>query len=216
MLIKIENGLPVGYPILEDNFRHLNPTSVFPLILTNAIVESFGYAMYDFSPVPANRWDQKLVEVTPIKDEYGIYRQQWQVLDLAGQELEDRITTRIKDNLISIDRDVDAIYGSVLGNRSTEYQLAEQDAQNYARAGYEGTVPQSVLVWAQVKDWTTIKAADDILLQAAQWRTAQATIRATRLQHKETVRVSKTVAGQNTVMNSWSQFIVVLKTQLGI
>jgi hypothetical protein len=117
MLIKIENGLPVGYPILEDNFRHLNPTSVFPLILTNAIVESFGYAMYDFSPVPANRWDQKLVEVTPIKDEYGIYRQQWQVLDLAGQELEDRITTRIKDNLISIDRDVDAIYGSVLGNR---------------------------------------------------------------------------------------------------
>lgn len=216
MLIKIENGLPVGNPVLEDNFRYLHPSEVFPLVLTGAIVEPFGYAMYDFTQVPECRWDQKLSEGAPVKDEHGIWRQQWQVSELVGQELADRIATKSKENLLAVDRSVDFIYGAVIGNRGPEYQQAEQDAQAFVQAGYVGMAPSSVSVWAQVKGWTNTQAADDILLQAAQWRNAQATIRAMRLQYKEAIRVATTVEAQNVAMASWTQFTVAIKTQLGI
>lgn len=91
MLIKIENNLPVGNPILEDNFRQLHPAQVFPLVLTPAIVEPFGYGMYDFTQIPPTGPYQKLVEGTPTKDQYDIWRQVWSAVDLAGQELADRV-----------------------------------------------------------------------------------------------------------------------------
>ncbi len=90
MIIKIESGLPVGNAITEDNFRYLFPDQSFPLVLTNAIVEPLGYAMYDFSQVPEAGPLQKVVEGTPVKNAFGIWRQQWTVVDLEGQELSDR------------------------------------------------------------------------------------------------------------------------------
>lgn len=216
MLIKIENDLAVGLPILEDNFRQLHPSEVFPLVLSNEIVEPFGYAMYDFTQQPDVRWDEKLVEGVPTKDQYGIWRQVWQVEPLQGQELADRIVAKNKENIALVDRQVDALYGAVIGNRGPEYQQAEQDAQAFAQANYAGAVPSSVAVWAQVKGWSATQAADDILLQASQWRNAQATIRAMRLQHKENIRVANTVAAQDAAMAAWAQFVVAIKTQLGV
>lgn len=90
MIIKIENGVPMGNAMTEDNFRYLFPDQSFPLVLTNAIVEPLGYAMYDFSQVPAAGSLQKTVEGTPVKNAFGIWRQQWSVVDLYGQELADR------------------------------------------------------------------------------------------------------------------------------
>ena len=86
MIIKIENGAPVGHPITEENFRQLFPNEVFPLILTNEIVEPFGYAMYDFSNVPEITWSQKLEEVAPTLDDHGIWRQTWKVIEKEGEE----------------------------------------------------------------------------------------------------------------------------------
>lgn len=216
MLIKIENNAPVGFPVLEDNFRQLYPSEVFPLVLSNEIVEPFGYAMYDFTQQPDVRWDEKLVEGVPTKDQYGIWRQAWQVEPLQGQELADRIVAKSKESIALVDRQVDAIYGAVIGNRGPEYQQAEQDAQAFAQANYVGAAPSSVAVWAQVKSWSATQAADDILVQAAQWRGAQAMIRVQRLQHKENIRVANTVAAQDAAMAAWAQFVVAIKTQLGI
>lgn len=91
MLIKIENNQPVGNPILEDNFRSLHPDQAFPLVLTPEIVEPFGYGMYDFTQIPTIGPYQKLVEGTPVKNQYGIWRQVWNVVNLTGQELADRV-----------------------------------------------------------------------------------------------------------------------------
>lgn len=103
MIIKIENGEAVGNPIVEDNFRYLYPNIVFPLIFTNAIVEPLGYAMYDFSQIPECGVYQKVIEAKPAKNEYGIWRQQWQVVDLEGQELIDKQTAeaeKLKQEII--------------------------------------------------------------------------------------------------------------------
>lgn len=92
MLIKIENNLPVGNPILEENFKMLFPEQAFPLVLTPALVNAYGYGMYDFSQVPTAGPYEKVVEGSAIQDQYGIWRQVWEVVPLTGQELLDKKT----------------------------------------------------------------------------------------------------------------------------
>ena len=104
MLIKIENDLPVGNPILEENFRYLFPSEVFPLVLTPEIVTPFGYGMYDFSQMPIINWNQKLEEGVPEKDAYNIWRQKWNVVDLQGQELADKFTAIKAEMNLQINR----------------------------------------------------------------------------------------------------------------
>lgn len=215
MLIKIENGIPTGYPVLEENFRYLYPSEVFPLILTNAIVEPFGYAMYDFSPQPNHLWPQELVEATPVKDEFGIWRQTWEVRDLTGASLTSRIASRKAELERLVDRDVDQIYGATIGNRATEYTLAESEARAYISANYTGPVPVTVQEWADVKGWTTRQAADDVVNAANTWRTAQLAIRKQRLSIKDQIRNASQPAVLDTTMSEWSQFVAYIATQLG-
>lgn len=87
MIIKIENGEPVGAPILEQNFKLLHPDVVFPQILDNSIVNPFGYAMYDFTQRPPVGPFETLVEAGPTKDAWGNWRQGWQVVQLTGTDL---------------------------------------------------------------------------------------------------------------------------------
>jgi hypothetical protein len=86
MLIKVENGAPIGHPIIEENFRQLFADVVFPLVFTNEIVESYGYAMYDFSQIPTPAIYEKLTEGTPVKDAAGIYRQNWVLVPMTDEE----------------------------------------------------------------------------------------------------------------------------------
>jgi hypothetical protein len=57
-----------------------------------------------------------------------------------------------------IDSDVDAVYYAVIGDRTTEYQAANDDAKAFKNAGYVGTAPASVQCWATVKGWTAQQA----------------------------------------------------------
>jgi len=91
MIIKVEAGQAVGHPILEENFRYLFTDVSFPLIFTKEIVEVYGYGMYEYSRVPDITYTQKLVEGTPVKDEYGIWRQTWNIIELEGEERETAI-----------------------------------------------------------------------------------------------------------------------------
>lgn len=115
-----------------------------------------------------------------------------------------------------IDADVDAIYGAVIGNRQAEYDLAESDANAYKSAGYSGAVPASVQAWATAKKQTAKWAADDILATSANWRAAQADIRANRLVRKEDVRNAGNPAGVATALSTWSAYVAQARSALGI
>lgn len=115
-----------------------------------------------------------------------------------------------------IDADTDAIYGAVLGNRAEEYTLAATDAQAYKAAGYGGAAPSSVQSWATARCWTATQAADDILATATEWRSAQAAIRAARLDRKEQVRTATDAAGVTMAMTEWAEFVAYMRGQLGV
>jgi hypothetical protein len=121
------------------------------------------------------------------------------------------------DAIAKIDSDVDAIYQKKIGNRQSEYSLAESDANSYKTAAYPASpVPASVQAWATAKGWTPKQAADDIILTASNWRTAQADIRTNRLAKKEVVRAATTQAAIDTAMAAWATFVSTTRTNLGI
>lgn len=119
--------------------------------------------------------------------------------------------------ITKIDADVDAIYLAMMGERATEYSLAESDANAYKTAAYPVTpVPVSVQAWASAKALTTTWAANDILATATNWRTVQGNIRTNRLAKKEAVRAATAQAGIDTAMTAWAAFVATTRTQLGI
>lgn len=90
----------------------------------------------------------------------------------------------------AIDSAADYARARIVGDpiRVVEYQVAEKDALAYKDAGYTGTVPPSVAVWAAAKGWTAQQSADDILNAATLWRQALIGLRQARLAGKEGVR----------------------------
>ena len=88
-----------------------------------------------------------------------------------------------------IDLIADVQRAKIVGDpvRAFEYQAAEQGARSYADAGYTGSVPGVVQVWADARGWTPQQAADNILAEATQFQGALVFIRGTRLQAKYAV-----------------------------
>jgi hypothetical protein len=86
MLIKIENGQPVGNPIMDDNLKLLFPNTSFPAPLSPANVEPFGYGVYIQSAEPTFGIWEKAVEITPVKNAEGIWAQTWEVVPLNPEE----------------------------------------------------------------------------------------------------------------------------------
>jgi len=87
MVIQLENGKPIGYPILESNFKQIFPEITFPAVLTPANVEPLGYGMYDFSQIPEPGTYEKVIEIDPVKDDRGIWRQTWEVVPMTPEEV---------------------------------------------------------------------------------------------------------------------------------
>jgi hypothetical protein len=87
MLIKLENGSPVGHPVLEANFRMLHPDTSFPAVLTPELVAPFGFGMFEYSqiPEPAHHYD-KAVEAPAIRDAQGVWRQVWELVPMSEAE----------------------------------------------------------------------------------------------------------------------------------
>jgi hypothetical protein len=88
MLIKLENGIPVGNPIDEKNFRTLHNNTSFPRSLTVDCVEPFGYGLYQYTrpPVPGTHF--KVEETVPVKNSDGIYMQTWETKAMSAEEIE--------------------------------------------------------------------------------------------------------------------------------
>lgn len=118
--------------------------------------------------------------------------------------------------ITQIDADADALIHAVIGERSSEYELAEKEATAYKAAGYAGAVPSSVSAWATAKNWTATQAADSIALAATEWRSAQATMRAARLLCKEQGREAIDAAALDAIKAQWAASLAALKTSLGV
>lgn len=88
-----------------------------------------------------------------------------------------------------IDDAADSARARVAGDplRAVEYDLARQEAEAFAAAGYQGEVPRMVAAWA-ISGRTPRQAADSILAEAAAYTEALYLIRETRLQAKERIR----------------------------
>lgn len=183
-------------------------------------------AEYDaISPVlrPAyNPVTQSLQEGPPIQVNKRHYVQQWVVSGLFRTQIENEaavaldLQTRGLAAISKIDADTDALYGAVLGHRTEEYTSAANDAAAYKAADYGGKVPPGVHSWAVAKGWTAQQAADDILVTALAWVTAQNAIRATRLLRKEQVRQAANTQDVADTMAAWLGFLAYIKKLLGV
>lgn len=118
--------------------------------------------------------------------------------------------------IIKIDADTDALYGSVLGNRTEEYTSAAKDAELYKEANYTGAVPPGVQSWAAAKGWTPERASNDILITASAWIGAQNVIRAARLLRKEQVRLATSNMAITDALAAWQGFLAYIKKILGV
>ena len=117
-------------------------------------------------------------------------------------------------SILRIDTDTDSLIRSVIGERGSEYELAEKEAAAFKSAGYPVTVPSSVSAWATAKGWTAKAAADSIIATAANWRSAQSTLRAERLLRKERARTAVDAAALDVVMAQWAAFLAALTAQM--
>lgn len=117
----------------------------------------------------------------------------------------------------SIDARVDEIVQRTIGNRATEYLVAEQEALAYKLAGYpEGGAPLTVEDDMLAFGRTAKDAADAILAQAAAWRTAQQAMRRHRLMSKTAARNAGSVEDLGVVIGQWQAFVTHIEEQLGV
>lgn len=90
MLIKIEAGKPIGNPITNENFYQLFPETSFPFPLQPSAVDPFGYGMYEYSAQPTPGTYEKAVEVSPVKNDQGIWMQTWKVVSMTPEEVAEK------------------------------------------------------------------------------------------------------------------------------
>ena len=126
------------------------------------------------------------------------------------------LATLKKTLLTKIDADTDAIYNAVIGERANEYNDAAAQAKAFKDMMYVGTAGNKVVSWATAKGWTNTQAADDILAQAAQWRSAEDAVRSNRLARKEAARNATTGSSLITIEGDWVTFVNYIKGVLGI
>lgn len=121
--------------------------------------------------------------------------------------------------LTKINNDDNKIYADVIGNKTTEYLDAAEEARAYKAAGYPAGVDNDyglVKSWAVAKQWTMQQAADDILAQEAAWKGAAKLIREYRLKAKEDVKRATTIEEVEAAMLVWNTFHSNIRTQLGV
>lgn len=87
MFIKLENGQPIGYPLLDQNVRYLFPNIEWPSILTPGFAASIGYGLYEFSQQPEVAKHQKLEEDAPRLGDDGVWYQTWKVVSQTNEEI---------------------------------------------------------------------------------------------------------------------------------
>lgn len=107
MLIQLQDGKPINYPVEESNFRQLFPNISLPEFLSEQDVEHLGFGVYKSQSAPMPEIFEKVIEISPVKDEQGVWVQTWAVVPLNEDELAELTAQKIKkvrserDNLLA-------------------------------------------------------------------------------------------------------------------
>lgn len=87
ILIRTENGAPIkGALVSRENFELLFPDEVFPPVLLPMHVDDKGFGLFSYAQQPKLGRYEKAVEIDPVKDERGIWVQQWEVAPVTPEE----------------------------------------------------------------------------------------------------------------------------------
>lgn len=100
MLIKIEHGTPVQWPVTEAHLQAENPNTSFAVPIDDATLAEFGYARFHFSDPDAHDPDlQEAKEITP-KQIKGKWTQRWEIVEkYTAAEKDEFIAKRDADRL---------------------------------------------------------------------------------------------------------------------
>jgi hypothetical protein len=113
-----------------------------------------------------------------------------------------------------ITTNVDSFYEFAVGSRVTEYQSAETQARAYKLAGYTGTVPPYVQVWATPNSQTAQWAADDIIARADELAAVQLAVREKRLDMKVRITACSDIEDLQDLAEEWVTFADYIKSLL--
>lgn len=116
--------------------------------------------------------------------------------------------------------DVDAVIWDAVGNRTREYELAEQAARAFAAAGYQGEVSRLVTAYAlnnptmqeQSNEW----AAQNIIARASAFDWATEEMRDKRMYYGVRMQSAATHTELAAAVSGWNDFIAGLRAQLGL
>jgi len=89
MFIKLDNGEPVGSPLLEENVRYLFSNIEWPVDLTPEFANSIGYGLYKLSQQPTIEKYQKIEEDRPQLGSDGIWYQIWRLVPQSDKEIQE-------------------------------------------------------------------------------------------------------------------------------
>lgn len=209
-----------AHGLTEHDIRAAHPHTSFPQPLTPADVEHLGY--YPITPTPApphDPWTQEPASSAPVFDPQaqgglGAWIQAWEVHEVTAQDVATRLADRKSAAAVRIDNDSDALIAAVIGNRASEYELAEREALAYKTADYPSDCPSSVSVYAVALGQSNQWAADNIINQAGAWRAAQTELRAQRLLHKAQASKAGTHAELTAIEQGWQSALQALKTMV--
>ena len=91
MLVKLENNVPVQWPVTEAHVQATNPDTSFSFPITEEMLNRFGYAKLHFSdPVQYDVEWQEAKQITPAFID-GKWMQQWEIVEKYSAEEKARI-----------------------------------------------------------------------------------------------------------------------------
>jgi hypothetical protein len=155
MLIKLEKGKAVGYPITNENFYQIYPGISFPFPLYPAAVESFGYGMYEFSQVPTPSTYEKVIEVDPVQNEQDIWMQTWEVVQMTPEEIAEKNKQLRQENKLKASwmlSETDWTENNSVRNTAKTPHLVNSDAFDDYRVALRGIAINPPIV---VNQWPT-------------------------------------------------------------
>ena len=150
LLIKLVDGVPTGYPLQEDNVRLLLKTVSLPQVLTESVIEPYGYGLFQLALKPDLEKHQKAVEVTAVKNIDGVWVQKWEVEEMNDSEkteadLEKAGEIRHIRNLALLQTDYKVLMalenGNTVPTELSTYRQALRDITSQAGFPYNVTWP---------------------------------------------------------------------------
>ncbi len=174
-----------------------------------------GYAFLDEDTTPTHDpHTQRAIKRPLAALAGGRWVAQYDVVDLPPDEVAARLIELQAQALAQVDADTDGIYAAVIGNKQSEYEAAERQANEFAAAGFVGMAGELVRCWAEIKGWTDQAAAEDIISESTAWRAAQAGIRTARLTAKEQIRTAASAQAVQAALGEWAAFRAAVIAQL--